>query len=349
MKKISIIIPVYNAGSYISSCLKSVIEQSYTNWEVILIDDGSTDNSKEIYEKIASKNNKVKVFRQNNKGVSSARNLGLEKANGDYIVFLDADDWIDRIFLERMLEVIEKEDADIVQCNFYYANENEHIERKHIRPSYSIRNNMNELQLDILYREYDEKKNDCSVGAMRGVWGKIFKSSIIKKITFNEEIDIFEDGIFVLNALQNSKKVVLIDEYYYYYRMTENSSNSKYKPNFSGKVIEIFQEINNFIVKNNKDIEFKECFNIMVFEMISSTLDKDIFSIHSKYRKKEKIKQLEKFIGQDFCKEAIIELNTKYLNRNQRLLYLLLKMNFYFIIYYLYVVKQMIKKRKVVR
>ncbi len=349
MKKISIIIPVYNAGSYINICLKSVIEQSYTNWEIILIDDGSTDNSKEIYEKIATKNNKIKVFRQKNKGVSSARNLGLEKADGDYIVFLDADDWIDSIFLERMLEVIENEKADIVQCNFYYANNNEKIERKHIRPSYSIRNNMSELQLDILYREYDEKKNDCSVGAMRGVWGKIFKSSIIKKIKFNEKIDIFEDGIFVLNTLQNSKKVVLIDEYYYYYRMTENSSNSKYKPNFSRNVVEIFKEINNFIYKNNKDIEFKDYFNIMVFEMISSTLDKDIFNIHSKCHRKEKIKQLKKFIGQDFCQEAIIKLNTKYLNRNQKLLYLLLKIKFYFVIYYLYMIKQMIKKRKIVR
>lgn len=349
MKKISIIIPVYNAGNYISICLKSVIEQSYTNWEIILIDDGSTDNSKEIYEKIATKNNKIKVFQQTNKGVSSARNLGIEKADGDYIVFLDADDWIDSIFLERMLEVIEKENADIVQCNSYYANNNKYIERKHIRPSYSIRNNMNELQLDILYREYDEKKNDCSVGAMRGVWGKIFKASIIKKITFNEKIDIFEDGIFVLNALQNSKKVVLMDEYYYYYRMTENSSNTKYKPDFSSKVIEIFREINNFIAKNNKDMEFKEYFNIMVFEMISSTLDKDIFNIHSQYHRKEKIKQLEGLIGQDFCKEAISKLNIKYLNRNQRLLYLLLKIKFYFLIYYLYMIKQMIKKRKIVR
>ena len=215
MKKISIIIPVYNVEQYIKNCLESVINQTYDNWEIILIDDGSTDNSKAIYENIAIKNDKIKIFKQTNKGVSAARNLGIEKAQGDYIVFLDADDWIEKKFLERMLEVIENEDADIVQCNFYYANNRSNIERKHIRPSYSIRNNMDELQLDTLYREYDEKKNHKSVGAMRGVWGKIFKSNLIKKIRFNENIDVFEDGIFVLNALQNSKKVVLIDEYYY--------------------------------------------------------------------------------------------------------------------------------------
>ena len=142
MKKISIIIPVYNVEQYIKNCLESVINQTYDNWEIILIDDGSTDNSKAIYENIA-----IKKFKQTNKGVSAARNLGIEKAQGDYIVFLDADDWIEKNFLERMLEVIENEDADIVQCNFYYANNRSNIERKHIRPSYSIRNNMDELQL----------------------------------------------------------------------------------------------------------------------------------------------------------------------------------------------------------
>ena len=139
MKKISIIIPVYNVEQYIKNCLESVINQTYDNWEIILIDDGSTDNSKAIYENIAIKNDKIKIFKQTNKGVSAARNLGIEKAQGDYIVFLDADDWIEKKFLERMLEVIENEDADIVQCNFYYANNRSNIERKHIRPSYSIR------------------------------------------------------------------------------------------------------------------------------------------------------------------------------------------------------------------
>ena len=349
MKKISIIIPVYNVEQYIKNCLESVINQTYDNWEIILIDDGSTDNSKAIYENIAIKNDKIKIFKQTNKGVSAARNLGIEKAQGDYIVFLDADDWIEKKFLERMLEVIENEDADIVQCNFYYANNRSNIERKHIRPSYSIRNNMDELQLDTLYREYDEKKNHKSVGAMRGVWGKIFKSNLIKKIRFNENIDVFEDGIFVLNALQNSKKVVLIDEYYYYYWMTENSSNSKYKPSFTNTTIKIFQSISDFIDKNQKSNEFKEYFNIMVFEMISTTIDKDIFNIHSKYSKKEKIIQLKKFIEQYFCNTAIINLNTKFLNKNQKLLYRLLKIKCYTVIYYLYMIKQKTKKRKIVR
>ena len=117
----------------------------------------------------------------------------------------------------------------------------------------------------------------------------------------------------------------------------------------------IFKIIPYFIIANvitmflDGSNEFKEYFNIMVFEMISTTIDKDIFNIHSKYSKKEKIIQLKKFIEQDFCNTAIINLNTKFLNKNQKLLYRLLKIKCYTVIYYLYMIKQKTKKRKIVR
>ena len=349
MIKISIIIPVYNAENYLSSCINSILKQTYYNWEIIIVDDGSTDNSKSIYTKFAEEDKRIKFFYQKNKGVSAARNLGIEMAKGDYIVFVDADDWIEATFLEKMLKVLEKEHADIVQCNFYYTQDNENVMRKHIKPSYSVRENTEELQLDILYREYEEKKYCRSVGAIRGVWGKIFKTSIINNIKFNEEIDIFEDGIFILNVLQNVHKVVLIDEYLYYYRITENSSNIKYKPDFNQKALIIFENIKRFIIENNKDKDFESCFHLMVFEMISSTLDKDIFNIQNKCKRKEKVNVLKNWIKNTYCQDALEQVQKENLGKNQRLLYYLLKRKMYTIIYYLYIIKQKIKKRKIIR
>lgn len=349
MDKISIIIPVYNSEKYLEQCIKSVLVQTYDNWEVIIIDDGSKDNTAQIYNKFAKENNKIKIIYQKNQGVSAARNKGLEMANGEYITFLDADDWYEKDYLEKMINIIKKENADMVQCNFFYARDEKFEKRKHIKPEYDIRNNMEELQLDILYREYEEKLYNKSVGAIRGAWGKIFKSSILKDIRFNEKIDIFEDGIYILNVLQNVKKVVLIDEYLYYYRITNDSSNIKYKPDFNQKVLIIFEEINKFILKYNKDKTFERCFQVVVFEMMSSTIDKNIFNIYNMDSKKEKIKKMKDFLQNDFCKNAINKVNYKDLNKNQKLLYKLLKLKFYSIIYYLYNIKQKINIRKIIR
>lgn len=349
MEKVSIIIPVYNAEKFLGKCINSVLTQTYENWEIIIIDDGSTDNSEKIYNEFAKNDNRFKVYYQDNKGVSAARNFGINIAQGKYIIFIDADDWIEKDFIDRMIEVIEKEKADMVQCNFYYVRNDTFEKRKHISPNYSIRENLEELQLDILYREYEEKKNHNSVGAIRSVWGKIFKASILKEIKFNENIDIFEDGIFILYALQMMKKVVLIDEYLYYYRITEVSSNIKFKTDFDKKVLIIFKEMQNFVTKYKKDEKFIKCFYIMIFEMISATLEKDIFNIHNKSNKKEKIIRLKNFIQQNYCKTSLKQINKKDLNKNQKLLIFLLNSKLYSIIYYLYVIKQKIKIRKIIR
>lgn len=349
MEKISVIIPVYNAEKYLSICIESILRQTYSNWEAIIVDDGSTDNSKNICEKYSKQDDRIKIFSQTNKGVSATRNFGINKAIGNYIVFVDADDWLESNFLERMFETIEREKADIVQCNFYYAKENENIRRKHIVPSYSVRTTIEELQLDILFREYEEKKYHKSVGAIRAVWGKLFRTSLIKNKKFNEKLDIFEDGIFILNTLQDVKKMILIDEYLYYYRITEDSSNIKYKPNFDQKAIAIIEQIQHSIMENNKSKEYEECFYIMIFEMISTTLEKDIFNIRNNASKKEKINRLKNLLKNNYCKRTLEKIKIRNLENNQKILYFLLKVKGYIIIYYLYSMKQKIKKRKIIR
>lgn len=349
MEKVSIIIPVYNSADYLEECIKSVLNQTYDNYEVIIVDDGSKDNSSQIYKEYAKKNKNIRLFYQENSGVSVARNKGLEIANGKYIMFLDADDWIEKDYINKMVNIIEKENADLVQCNFYYAREEKLEKRKHIIPKYDIRDNMEELQLDILYKEYDEKINNKSAGAIRAVWGKLFKSSILENVRFNEKIDIFEDGIFILNVLQNVNKAVLIDEYLYYYRITNDSSNIKYKSDFNKKVLIIFEAINEFIVKYKKDKRFERYLQIVVFEMISSTIEKNLFNIYNKSKKKEKIAKLEQFLKNDYCQKAIDSVVYDDLNQNQKLLYRLLRKKAYSIAYYLYNLKQKINIRKIIR
>lgn len=115
---ISVIIPVYQVEPYLKHCIESVINQTYCNLEIILVDDGSTDGSGEICDQYADKDNRIKVIHQENQGLSAARNCGIETAQGEYLSFVDSDDWIDARFIEAMYEISVKAGCDIVQCNF---------------------------------------------------------------------------------------------------------------------------------------------------------------------------------------------------------------------------------------
>ena len=130
---ISVIVPVYNVEKYLDKCINSLINQSYNNLEIILIDDGSTDNCGEICDKYALKDNRIKVIHKKNEGLSAARNLGISISKGDYIIFIDSDDWVDKEILLKLLNLIKKYNSDIAVCDYLLTyDENEYIEKEEI-------------------------------------------------------------------------------------------------------------------------------------------------------------------------------------------------------------------------
>ena len=127
-KKVSIIVPVYNVSTYLDECIQSVLNQTYKNFELLLVDDGSTDNSGEICDKYATQDERVKVIHQQNGGAGKAKNTALDEATGDYIAFLDGDDCFDVGYVKTMLDAMERNGADIVQCalsRFYKSGKGE--------------------------------------------------------------------------------------------------------------------------------------------------------------------------------------------------------------------------------
>ena len=120
--KISVIIPVYNAEKYISDCLESVVRQTYKNLEILLIDDGSKDGSAGICQEWCKKDARIRLLQKENGGVSSARNLGLQEASGEYVTFVDADDWIGERMLERLRACIERDKSELAMCEFREVN-----------------------------------------------------------------------------------------------------------------------------------------------------------------------------------------------------------------------------------
>ena len=194
--KVSIVIPVYNAEKYLSRCLDSILKQTYSNIEIILVDDGSEDKSACLCDRYAMLDKKIKVYHKSNEGVSIARNYGLENCNGEYTVFVDSDDYLLPEYLETLVKLVRNENCPVLGCVDYYENQS----GKLITSSYE------NAKIDSL---------DCKEGLIkifepssyRGyLWNKIFQLSEIRKygIRFLPGVKIWEDTLFVMEYIINS-------------------------------------------------------------------------------------------------------------------------------------------------
>lgn len=203
---ISIIIPVYNAEKHLDKCIQSVLAQTYTNWELLLIDDGSTDSSGVICDKYAEQDSRIKVFHKENGGVSSARNLGLDNAKGEWITFVDSDDWVDTKYLRLLLG---NNDSDLMVCAFIAEG----------------RMNWEDTLDDEKYSSRDEIRHFIDknlIGAsLSAPWCKFFKSEIIRTqhLKFDKKIHLGEDTLFVINYLSYTSSITTISQKLYHYNL----------------------------------------------------------------------------------------------------------------------------------
>lgn len=196
---ISIIIPIYKAESYLHRCIDSILAQTNTKWELLLIDDGSPDKSGDICDEYSKKDPRIKVFHKSNGGVSSARNLGLDYAKGQWITFIDADDYIDSCFCN----INEAEINDIIiKRNYIVDIDNSIKELKQFDTPSSIAN-MEEFLSQNLY-----------ANIFKNPWGKFFKSNILKNIRFPLGQRIGEDTAFMFTVLSKTKKIVFNNQYF---------------------------------------------------------------------------------------------------------------------------------------
>lgn len=217
--KISIIVPVYNAEKALTRCLDSILHQTYPNFELLLINDGSSDKSGAICNKYAQDNEKIKVFHKRNTGVSASRNLGIQNATGEWLCFIDSDDAIEINYLQVFIDLLSKYNADcyITSCKIYSK---EMYQTITLKEQIVAKENIYE---SIIY---------LRLTTLLGVpWNKLFKTSIIKEnhIYFDEKISSYEDEIFVLQYLTHSAYICISPQQtYIYYNNNVNSLSKRY-------------------------------------------------------------------------------------------------------------------------
>lgn len=220
MKKISLIIPIYNTKEYLRQCLDSAVCQTYQNMEIICIDDGSTDGSGEILDEFAGKNSRIVAVHQKNKGESAARNTGLRMATGDYIGFMDCDDWIELDMYEKLIQVMEDNEADIAVGSWIKELETESIfvENKGV-----VERNVfgREELLNYIYQR-------DSYQAFAYMWDKLYKRELLtdengELLLFREDLKLGGDVLYLAQIVLKSKKAVFLNECFYHYRQRDDS------------------------------------------------------------------------------------------------------------------------------
>lgn len=265
--KISIIIPFYNICQYIYQCLESVLVQTYNSIELILIDDGSGDFSGEICDNLLTKNINTIVIHQVNNGVSSARNISLDLATGEYVAFVDGDDWLDAQMVQSLMFRL-RQDSSIDLLMFSYKKEyaNSSVVR-HIYYGDVFLEREQEVKAQ-LYRKLfgllnDELDKPESLDYLSTCWGKIYKRELLAHARFVsiKEIGSGEDGLFNIFALEDCKRAMYIDEPFYHYRKTAGSLTSKFRPHMIEEWGRLFGYMQDVIDAKGLSPDYQEALN----------------------------------------------------------------------------------------
>lgn len=321
--KLSIIVPVYGVEKYIDKCLNSLVKQSLKEIEIIVVNDGTKDNSQKIIDKYVKKYpDKIKSYIKENGGQGSARNYGLKKTTGEYIGYVDSDDFVEKDMYKKLYNKAKENNYDIVVCGNYNVSED-----------YQNKN------IDAFINNYNTDLENIFFGKM-AVWNKIYKRDILikNKLEFKEKV-WYEDLAFTLKAIMNSNTFAFIDEPLYDYLIREGSTmnNSNVKRNL--EILEAFDDILSYIKHNKKEEYFNKIEFLAIDHIYISAIVRVLKADSDKNIKKETIEKLINYMNKNFPNYK----SNKYINtlsKNRKIIYKLINIKMYGLINLIFKVKK---------
>lgn len=252
---ISVVVPVYNVEQYLKKCLDSIIKQKYNNLEIIIVNDGSTDNSQKICQEYVKKDKRIKLITQKNQGLSAARNTGIDNAHGKYISFVDSDDYLDLEFINELYNTIIENKSDISACDFWYVNINE--------KTWTLKNKENKK-----FSNIDALKDIFSGNQETEImtWNKLYKKDLFDKNNIYFPVGkLHEDNFTTYKLYYYANSISLTDKKLYYYLQRNNSIMGE---KFNSKRLDILtaiEEVYDFFQDKNEDLKNDiECYEIKV-------------------------------------------------------------------------------------
>lgn len=320
--RITVIIPVYNIEKYLQQCVESVLNQTFSDLEIILVNDGSTDSSAEICDAISQKDQRIIVIHQKNAGVSAARNAGIRKASGDYLTFVDSDDWIEKEMYKTMLETAQANDApDVVMCDFMTVSGQEKIKiGSQLRTgTYHKKEIIKEIYPTLLVTE------DFGRIPIVSTWNCLFRTELIKKyaLFFDEELRYSEDYLFMAAVMTNTESYYYLKDFYFYnYRQIEDSRSKKYQPvwwetllSLNRKLVELLQHSTEYNFERQLKLQLIHSLLFVSGSIVSN----------GAIPRKEKIELHQKLFGDAAVKKAFKNIQFDQQKKQVQLILFLMK------------------------
>lgn len=327
-KFVSVIVPIYKIPEqFLRKCIESIINQEFKNIEIILVDDESPDNCGEICEEYRVKDNRIKVIHQKNQGVSVARNSGIDIAEGEWIAFVDADDWIEPNYIKKFYDMSLKSNSDILMCASYVNYSSREVKNAFFKEKVLEEqgNGKDRFILQFLCNKiYNDNLSTADIGAP---WGKIYRREFLVStgLKFNPKLIRMQDNIFNLHAFQNASQLYYQEEYLYHYRKSEFSGFSRFTPNIIKYYELVFKELDEFIIRYKKSNEFNIAKNIKIVKSIYVYCKMYFFHKDNEKSKKDVNKEIKDLLEQDLYKNAIEMVEFNYLSKLERVFVICLK------------------------
>lgn len=274
---VSVIVPVYNVEKYLPACIESVINQTYSEWELLLVDDGSTDNSGKICDEYAQKDKRIKVFHKENGGVSSARNLGLDNMEGNFCITLDSDDLIHPKLLEDAVKIVMDTQSDVVIFGYEKVNEDFSFIYNHQTP--------NKIEFDIL--STDEVINEILIGGRFRMLAcnKLYRKELWENIRYPIGRKYGDDTSVTYQLMSRCSKAAYISNTYYYYRNVENSALHTEISEQNLQLFDSYSEMLDFFHSTNPKFDnlASQAYVVRIFDFFSRLKDSSIEDVKKKY------------------------------------------------------------------
>ncbi|WP_353047590.1 glycosyltransferase [Exiguobacterium sp. s139] len=325
MPLVSLVVPIYNTAPYIEQCLESLVNQTYPNLEIICINDGSTDNSFDVLMQYDS-DLRVQLYDQTNRGCSFSRNRGLNLADGEYIMFVDSDDWLDLDAIRLMVEHAERERADAVMGTYVREYEGRSLP-KHIFNANFLSYDEEETKRYVHRRLFglmgEELARPETVDALNSNCITLYHRDLIKHLSFDSTYGSFADLYYQIRALENCKRFIYIDYPVYHYRKTNvTSMTSTYQTNLIASRIEFFHILMRYIEERNLGEDYNRAlYNRIALSMIGIGLN-EIWSQKSLLNQAETLKQV---LRQKEFRQAYSQIDMKYFDLKWRTFFQLCK------------------------
>lgn len=333
---ISFIVPVFNSASTLDRCLQSIVKQTDKNIEIILVDDGSTDSSPSICKEYAQKDSRIICISLPHQGVCVARNAGIEAATGEYLTFVDSDDWVDKNICEKFLDRTKKYNYDL----FIFSASYERAQKA--KKCFLFKKNVDLLD------EAQKKEAVCKVMSLRNswysykteapfmgsVWGNFYKTKIIQDnaCLFSKQAGFSEDILFIVSHFDKFKRIGFTKDILYHYVFNKNSAQNRYRPHSADYFEFVMNEINSLLSTSQKDSDYTDSANVLAIHYLFGIIKEDCFHKSNTKSFNEKKNVLEEAMNRGCFKEALQSYNARNFTHPERVLVFLMRKRFFRII-----------------